>query len=169
MTRPEFEVYNQDGERVVSSNYRSQIKDTHSKNTSMTWESMVNYNRKIKKHDFKFTGVFSMEKYTYEMFFASIMDLYTNEIPNLNAGSSDMSVGTGDGQWGQDRTSTLIGILARLQYSYADKYMVSVSVRRDGSSKFSKENRWGYVPFIILGWNISEERFWDRLRWMVIL
>lgn len=68
MTRPEFEVYNQDGERVVSSNYRSQIKDTHSKNTSMTWESMVNYNRKIKKHDFKFTGVFSMEKYTYEMF-----------------------------------------------------------------------------------------------------
>lgn len=167
MTRPEFEVYNQDGERVVSSNYRSQIKDTHSKNTSMTWESMVNYNRKIKKHDFKFTGVFSMEKYTYEMFFASIMDLYTNEIPNLNAGSSDMSVGTGDGQWGQDRTSTLIGILARLQYSYADKYMVSVSVRRDGSSKFSKENRWGMFPSLSLGWNISEERFWDRLRWMV--
>ena len=73
--RPEFEVYNQKGEKVTSSNYRSQLKDTHSKNTSLTWETMVNYNKKIKKHDIKFTGVFSMEKYTYEMFYASIMDL----------------------------------------------------------------------------------------------
>ena len=92
--RPEFEVYNQKGEKVTSSNYRSQLKDTHSKNTSLTWETMVNYNKKIKKHDIKFTGVFSMEKYTYEMFYASIMDLVTNEIPNLNAGTSDMTVGT---------------------------------------------------------------------------
>ena len=101
------------------------------------------------------------------MFFASIMDLYTNEIPNLNAGSSDMSVGTGDGQWGQDRTSTLVGMLGRLQYSYADKYLFSASLRRDGSSKFSKENRWGMFPSVSLGWNISEERFWDRFRWFV--
>lgn len=165
--RPEFEVYNQKGEKVTSSNYRSQLKDTHSKNTSLTWETMVNYNKKIKKHDIKFTGVFSMEKYTYEMFYASIMDLVTNEIPNLNAGTSDMTVGTGSGQWGQDRISTMVGMLGRLQYSYADKYMASASIRRDGSSKFSEENRWGLFPSLSVGWNISEESFFDRFRWLV--
>lgn len=165
--RPEFEVYNQKGEKVTSSNYRSQLKDTHSKNTSLTWETMVNYNKKIKKHDIKFTGVFSMEKYTYEMFYASIMDLVTNEIPNLNAGTSDMTVGTGSGQWGQDRISTMVGMLGRLQYSYADKYMASASIRRDGSSKFSEENRWGLFLSLSVGWNISEESFFDRFRWLV--
>ena len=98
-----------------------------------------------------------MEKYTYEMFYASIMDLVTNEIPNLNAGTSDMTVGTGSGQWGQDRISTMVGMLGRLQYSYADKYMASASIRRDGSSKFSEENRWGLFPSLSVGWNISED------------
>lgn len=78
-----------------------------------------------------------------------------------------MTVGTGSGQWGQDRISTMVGMLGRLQYSYADKYMASASIRRDGSSKFSEENRWGLFPSLSVGWNISEESFFDRFRWLV--
>ena len=61
----------------------------------------------------------------------------------------------------------MVGMLGRLQYSYADKYMASASIRRDGSSKFSEENRWGLFPSLSVGWNISEESFFDRFRWLV--
>lgn len=52
----------------------------------------------------------------------------------------------------------------RADYSFADKYLLSASFRADGSSKFSKDNRWGYFPSISAGWRISEERFFEALK-----
>ena len=161
---PVFQLYNQDGEEVTSSTYRSQIRENHAKNSSLTWESMLNYNLKIGKHDIKATGVFSLERYGYESFYASIKDLVSNDINNVNAGTNDMMVGTGSGQWGQDRVNTLVGMIARAQYSYGGRYMASVSLRRDASSRFSKENRWGMFPSVSVGWNISEEQFWKKFK-----
>ena len=112
----------------------------------MTRENMLNWSKKIGKHDFKLTAVFSTEQYKYNYFYASIKDLTTNDILSLNAGSADMLVGTGSGQWGQDRTTSLVGMLGRVQYNYAGKYMFSASLRRDGSSRFSSANRGGCFP-----------------------
>ena len=55
--------------------------------------------------------------------------------------------------------SRLESIFARIQYTYNDKYLLSAVLRRDGSSKFGKVNRYGYFPSGSLGWNISEENF----------
>ncbi len=61
---------------------------------------------------------------------------------------------------GDDRfISRLESIFTRIQYSYKDKYLLSAVLRRDGSSKFGKLNRYGYFPSGSLGWNISEENF----------
>ena len=61
---------------------------------------------------------------------------------------------------GEDRfISRLESIFTRIQYSYKDKYLLSAVLRRDGSSKFGKLNRYGYFPSGSLGWNISEENF----------
>ncbi len=54
---------------------------------------------------------------------------------------------------------SFISYLARLNYSYANKYLVSATFRVDGSSKFSPNNRWGYFPSIGLGWVATEEEF----------
>ncbi len=161
---PLFEIYNEDGELKTSSQSRSGIKNTHSKNANLTSESMLNYNLKYKKHDFKFTGVFSLERYQFTQFYAQIKDLISNDIPTLNGGTADMLVGTGKGQWGQDRTTTLVGMLGRAQYNYDNRYMLSASMRRDGSSRFAEENRWGLFPSLSGGWNISEEKFFKPLR-----
>ena len=55
--------------------------------------------------------------------------------------------------------STMFGIFGRVDYSYAGKYLVTATIRRDASSKFAAVNRWGTFPSISLGWRISDEKF----------
>ena len=52
-----------------------------------------------------------------------------------------------------------MGYLGRINYSYADKYLVELIARWDGSWKFRPDNRWGFFPSASLGWRVSEENF----------
>ena len=61
---------------------------------------------------------------------------------------------------------TLISYLGRVNYSYAGKYLVTASVRRDGSSKFGANNRYGTFPSFDVGWRISQENFMKSLSWI---
>jgi len=53
----------------------------------------------------------------------------------------------------------LISYLARFNYSFKDKYLITATVRRDGSSRFGEDNRWGNFPSLALGWHLSQESF----------
>lgn len=57
--------------------------------------------------------------------------------------------------------SNIIGILGRVNYNYKDKYLTSLTFRRDGSSKFSNNNRWGNFPSASVAWRVSQEDFWN--------
>ena len=59
-----------------------------------------------------------------------------------------------------------LGLLSRVNYSYADRYLVQVNFRADASSKFSPTNRWGYFPSISLGWKFSGESFMQDMDWL---
>ena len=62
-----------------------------------------------------------------------------------------------------DQRHTLLSYYGRLNYSYDGRYLLSASIRRDGSSRFSKDNRWGSFPSVALGWRVSEEKFFKPL------
>ena len=61
---------------------------------------------------------------------------------------------------------TLIGFFGRVSYGYDNKYNVLVSVRREGSSKFGENNKWGTFPSVSLGWTISNEEFMKDIVWL---
>ncbi len=161
---PLFQIYDSEGELIVNTNTRSGIREEYRENRNFSWESMLNYAYKNGNHDLKATAVFGIEQYNYESFYVQRFDLISNEIPSLGSATSDAVVGVGTGQWGQDRTTSLVGMLGRVQYNYASRYMLSASLRRDGSSRFAKANRWGYFPSASAGWNVSEEEFWSPIR-----
>lgn len=64
---------------------------------------------------------------------------------------------------GQSRYQTL-GVFGRINYDYKGRYLFELSGRADGSSRFLKENRWGFFPSGSLGWRMSEENFWKPIR-----
>ena len=67
------------------------------------------------------------------------------------------------GGYGEDG---LVSGLLRLNYSYADKYIVSLNMRADGSSKFAKGNRWGYFPSFSAAWRMTQEKFMNHISWL---
>ncbi len=60
--------------------------------------------------------------------------------------------------------ATMFGYFGRADYSYKGKYLVTATVRRDASSRFSSKNRWGTFPSLSLGWRISDEKFMEKAR-----
>ncbi|MGK6350039.1 SusC/RagA family TonB-linked outer membrane protein [Parapedobacter sp. DT-150] len=83
-----------------------------------------------------------------------------DDIQSLNAAARITMGGIDISDW------ALISYLARANYSFADKYLVTATVRTDGSSRFGANNRWGTFPSFALGWRLSEENFLKNSTWI---
>ena len=68
--------------------------------------------------------------------------------------------------YGQGEGYTLVSFFGKLNYTYNDRYMASVTVRHDGSSRFGRNNRYGTFPSVSAGWRISEESFMENATWL---
>lgn len=160
---PDFTTYNTNGEIVPSTPVSSNktISDTYHKYTG---ETIISYRKKFnKKHNLNLVMAASVEEAGYSYFSAKKEEQSGDDIFVL-----DNYTGSALAESGQrDYTQTLIGSLGRAQYNYKGKYMLSASIRRDGSSQFSKDNRWGWFPSASLGWNISDEVFWQSVKKVV--
>ena len=82
--------------------------------------------------------------------------------PELAFGS--MALGTPQIPTSSDVTSKLLSYFTRLNYSYDDKYLLTLTMRRDGSSKFAPKHRWGNFPSAALAWRISNETFMENIK-----
>ncbi|MCF0185675.1 MAG: SusC/RagA family TonB-linked outer membrane protein, partial [Bacteroidaceae bacterium] len=83
----------------------------------------------------------------------------------LSKDLSSMSVATGETITTEDISAyRTLGYFARVNYDYEGKYLVEVSGRFDGSSRFSPSSRWGFFPSASVGWRMSQENFWESLR-----
>ncbi len=78
--------------------------------------------------------------------------------PNAAVGEAE-AYGSGEGY-------TLVSFFGKLNYTYADRYLASLTLRYDGSSRFGRNNRYGTFPSVSLGWRISEENFMKSLDWL---
>src|SRR5262249_15360204 len=105
-------------------------------------------------HTLEITGVFETQKFTTTGFNVSVNGLiYPDQSYNNIALSSSSQVSSGANGW------SLLSLLGRVNYSYKDKYLVSGSIRRDGSSKFQSSNKYSTFPSAAVAWKISEEPF----------
>ncbi|GHB63745.1 SusC/RagA family TonB-linked outer membrane protein [Persicitalea jodogahamensis] len=158
---PLFVTYDNEGIRLPEV-VRSGVYNSSDQAPTFVWENTITYSKRFGEHKVDLLGVYSMEKYSYSSFYAQKYGLVSNDITVLNGATLDPSAGSGSG-WGQDRTNSLIGMLVRAQYDYKGKYLLSLSTRRDGSSRFSQKYRWGMFPSVSAGWNVSDENFWGSL------
>jgi TonB-linked SusC/RagA family outer membrane protein len=121
--------------------------------------SSLTYNRTFNKdHTINAVAVFETQRFTDNNFLAAGNTLKFPELNYYNlplAGS--YSVGSGYSEW------SLLSYLARINYAYKDKYLLSAAVRRDGSSKFAPGNRYSTFPSVSAGYNLSQEDFIKNL------
>lgn len=114
----------------------------------------LNYKRNFGKHNIDVIGVFETQKQIGESFYANATNLtYPAQSYNNLALAASHLIGSGYSKW------SLMSYLGRINYGFADRYLLSATIRRDGSSKFQEANKWSVFPSLALGWKISEETF----------
>lgn len=123
---------------------------------SRTFHTRVNYNRTFGKHLVGAFGAYEQNQVDGEYIAASRINLISPELPYLFTGSPSNQNNDGRG-W----KSARVNYFGRFNYSFDERLLLEVTIRRDGSQNFSKSNRFGSFPGISAGWRISEEAFWN--------
>lgn len=118
----------------------------------------LNYNRTFGNHSITAVAVLETQQFTDKNFTATANGLRFPQLGYDNiGGNSAATVNSGFSKW------TLLSLLGRVNYAFKDKYLVTAAIRRDGSSKFSEDNRNSVFPSVALGWRLSEEEFIKKL------
>ncbi|WP_343305501.1 TonB-dependent receptor [Chitinophaga niabensis] len=158
--------YNGNYQRTLRKSYVSGFLSDPSNQTSTNqgydgnwlWQNTLNYKLELDKHRFEFLVGHEQIKYMNQSFYASRQGYALENIDYayLDAGSSNKDNGGGGSGY------ALLSYFGKINYAYADRYLASATLRRDGSSRFGKEYRYGTFPAFSLGWRISEEAFMKK-------
>jgi TonB-dependent starch-binding outer membrane protein SusC len=129
--------------------------ETREENTSLQWSNTLNYIKSFGKNNFNLLAGTEIQKYHGTSTLISSTDLVTQapafiEVPT--AGNRPANT-----QRAFAGRSAFLSYLGRASYNYAEKYLFTASLRRDGSSNFAPENRWGTFPALSAGWRLSQE------------
>jgi TonB-linked SusC/RagA family outer membrane protein len=123
-------------------------------NKYWSWRNIVTYNKTFGVHAINAMLGQEMSQSKWEYLLGSRTGFPTNSSTGLGLG--DATTAYNDGYDGQ---SSLASAFGRLFYSFDDRYLLTATLRRDGSSKFAKDKRWGWFPSAALAWKISNENF----------
>jgi TonB-linked SusC/RagA family outer membrane protein len=126
-----------------------------------TWlnENTLNWKKRIRKeHEVDVLAGFSMQGAK-----SSSYGYSAQLVPNENLGMSGLDEGIPYASDASESKFTLVSVLSRINYSYKSKYLLTGTIRADGSSKFAAGSKWGYFPSGAFAWRMSSERFMKPL------
>lgn len=144
---------------------------TYTNSMSMNWSSVtrmlytgtIKYDWSNSIHNITALAGTSYEHYKYEALSAGRKNFPSDALEDLNGGSNagkDLSNGGGMTEY------KILSYFGRINYSLMDRYLLEANIRADASSRFYKDNRWGYFPSFSAGWRISQEEFMKNISWI---
>lgn len=128
----------------------------------LTYQASLSYTRSFGKSTIGVLGVFEAKSNDSENFGASRRN-YNLSVDELSMGSSTLA---DISNYGMSASARQMGLVYRVSYDYADKYLFEASGRYDGSYYFSPERRFGFFPAFSVGWRLSEEAFLKNVHWL---
>ena len=130
------------------------------------WESTVQYSKVIGPHSLQAVAGYTWQRSDYFESYAGNYGFDTDFYGTNNLGiGTALKLGLAD--MGSYRSSSrYIAFFGRVMYNYNEKYLASVSLRRDGSTRFGKDHKWGWFPAASFGWRINQEEWMQGLHWL---
>lgn len=163
---PAFAVLNYDGSASMQNNPTSDLNKESRDNLTWLWENTINYNHVFDKHSINAVAGYTMQNSNSELLKVSgenILrdgsDFWYLQPSYITAGKLNDFKNEVD----ENLNYSMISYLFRANYTYNNKYIFTGTFRRDGSSKFSKDNRFSSFPSFALGWNVSQENFMKNI------
>jgi len=128
-----------------------------------TLENIVTYNKTFKQaHNLGITALHSIQRDNYETAFIDVnaVPAESQQFYNLGQAGSFNAPGTDLRAW------TLQSFMGRVNYDFKERYLLTLTGRYDGSSRFGANNKYGFFPSVAVGWNLGEETFMKGLSWL---
>lgn len=147
------------GANVGTRSLQSQLFDRRNNSYYYAIRNYLNFSRMFGKHNVTFTGGHEAQYSYWEGIQGKKVDLQ-NDIIDLNAGSTEQTtweLGGGKGDWSME------SYFVRGNYTFDNRYSLSLSYRADGSSNFGPNNKWGFFPGASVGWTVTNEKFASRI------
>ena len=152
--------YDAEGNIKKSAGANNTLKDYYYREGTWTNENLLTYNKKFGLHSIGVLLGHSLIGYEYYTTTATKQGFPTENIYELDGGSKNA---TSSGNKGAYRLQSFFG---RLNYNYNDTYMFEFNIRRDGSSRMPKVNRYATFPSVSAGWVFTNEKFMAKLPWL---
>lgn len=136
------------------------------KNTDKLIETTLNYSKTFaRKHTFKIMAGYSYQKTIGDDGIKGTNNFFTSDA----TGSNNLSVGNGDKaihfqDYPNKKESVLVSFFGRVNYDFDNRYLLTATLRRDGSSKFGANNKWAMFPSVSVAWKITGEQFMENQR-----
>jgi len=136
----------------------------------LTWlnENIVTYKTSIGSHNFDAIGGITLQRFNSSLIQDRITGYPDDRIPTIGAAANIDRSGTTN-TYNDIQEWSMMSYIGRLNYNYKNKYLFSVAMRADGSSRFGKDNRWGTFPSASLGWIASDESFMKTIKAISLL
>lgn len=125
-------------------------------------ENTISFDKKINDKN----SINAVAGFTFQGVSKYIYGAAAARLPNERLGLSGLDEGTPTRVSSLRTANTMASFLARVNYSYDSRYLATISIRADGSSKFSPENKWSYFPSGSFAWRISQEKFMQNIKWV---
>ncbi|WP_411029283.1 SusC/RagA family TonB-linked outer membrane protein [Spongiimicrobium sp. 3-5] len=138
-----------------SNNDEPSLFERRSRTNEWTLNNMLNYRNTFGEHDIEVLLGVSQEESHFRSIEGKNTELSSDQLEALSAGIGEQSLG------GFNNTSTLQSLFGRLTYNYANRYYIQGSIRRDGSSRFATDNKYGTFYSVSLGWAVHNENFFN--------
>lgn len=137
-------------------------KDERNRNTVITFDNVATFNKQFNKHGVEVMLGTSFTDSEYLNNWINGTNYRSDAIQTLNAANkiSWDNTGSAGSEWG------IMSYFGRAAYNYDSKYLLTVNVRRDGSSRLHPDSRWGTFPSMSAAWRISSEKFMKDLTWL---
>ncbi len=153
--------FNNSNSRYGSPISNDKVNATVQRMQRLTWlnENVLTYQTRVKKHH----AINSLFGVTFQNSDYESYSFKTTNIPNESLGMAGMNEGVPSTTSSLKSSWSMMSFLARINYDYKSKYYATASFRADGSSKFSKKNRFGYFPSGSLAWTFTQEEFMKKM------
>ena len=152
------------GPAVPSAGYVSSATKSNYNKQDFTGDIHANYQKNFGKQSIDITGVYEYNKFENDGFAVNARGFLVPDLLNNNLGAAT-SVQTNDISSYKNEV-VLISFLGRLVYTYDNRFILTASFRRDGSSKFGTENAWGNFPSLAVAWRAINEEFLKKVEWI---
>lgn len=159
------------GEGVFSSevNNPSTASINNSLHTQWTIENLLTYDRTFaEKHNFSVVGLYSAEQIRYNSSHVSALHIPADQFQFYNLGHATGEITVDPNNQDYYKTG-LLSWMGRVMYDYDGRYMVSATIRTDGSSRLAQGHKWHAYPAISAGWNAKRESFLSDVSWLDML